>query len=213
MKRESLSGLLLIACAILAMAISNSPFGPVYDHWLQAPLPAGTHMSLLHWINDAVMAVFFFVVGAEVKREFLYGELKSRSAAMLPMAAALGGMLVPAAIYSVFNAGLPRSLVVFLTALAIVDDLGGIVVIAVFYAGALNAPALAGGLVVWLLMLAACRRNWQQPWLYAAGGILIWLAFFYGGIHPTMAGVLTGFAMPAVPGKDGREGCCGRNTP
>lgn len=233
MKRESLSGLLLIACAILAMAISNSPFGPVYDHWLQAPLPAGTHMSLLHWINDAVMAVFFFVVGAEVKREFLYGELKSRSAAMLPMAAALGGMLAPAAIYSVFNAGLPtaggwgipmatdiafslgvlslaaprapRSLVVFLTALAIVDDLGGIVVIAVFYAGALNAPALAGGLVVWLLMLAACRRNWQQPWLYAAGGILIWLAFFYGGIHPTMAGVLTGFAMPAVPGKDGRE--------
>lgn len=208
MKRESLSGLLLIACAILAMVISNSPFGPVYDHWLQAPLPAGTHMSLLHWINDAVMAVFFFVVGAEVKREFLYGELKSRSAAMLPMAAALGGMLVPAAIYSVFNAGLPtaggwgipmatdiafslgvlslaaprapRSLVVFLTALAIVDDLGGIVVIAVFYAGALNAPALAGGLVVWLLMLAACRRNWQQPWLYAAGGILIWLAFFYG---------------------------------
>lgn len=163
MKRESLSGLLLIACAILAMAISNSPFGPVYDHWLQAPLPAGTHMSLLHWINDAVMAVFFFVVGAEVKREFLYGELKSRSAAMLPMAAALGGMLVPAAIYSVFNAGLPtaggwgipmatdiafslgvlslaaprapRSLVVFLTALAIVDDLGGIVVIAVFMPG------------------------------------------------------------------------------
>ena len=110
MKRESLSGLLLIACAILAMAISNSPFGPVYDHWLQAPLPAGTHMSLLHWINDAVMAVFFFVVGAEVKREFLYGELKSRSAAMLPMAAALGGMLVPAAIYSVFNAGLFKSM-------------------------------------------------------------------------------------------------------
>ena len=109
MKRESLSGLLLIACAILAMVISNSPFGPVYDHWLQAPLPAGTHMSLLHWINDAVMAVFFFVVGAEVKREFLYGELKSRSAAMLPMAAALGGMLVPAAIYSVFNAGLPTA--------------------------------------------------------------------------------------------------------
>lgn len=81
------------------MAISNSPFGPVYERWLQAPLPAGTHMSLLHWVNDAVMALFFFVVGAEVKREFLYGELKSRSAAMLPMAAALGGMLVPAAIY------------------------------------------------------------------------------------------------------------------
>ena len=89
MKRESLSGLLLIACAILAMAISNSPFGPAYERWLQAPLPAGTHMSLLHWVNDAVMALFFFVVGAEVKREFLYGELKSRSAAMLPMAAAL----------------------------------------------------------------------------------------------------------------------------
>ena len=179
------------------------------------------------------MAVFFFVVGAEVKREFLYGELKSRSAAMLPMAAALGGMLVPAAIYSVFNAGLPtaggwgipmatdiafslgvlslaaprapRSLVVFLTALAIVDDLGGIVVIAVFYAGALNAPA-------WLepRCLAADAGS-LPPELAAAlalrtGGILIWLAFFYGGIHPTMAGVLTGFAMPAVPGKDGREG-------
>lgn len=234
MKRESLSGLLLIACAILAMVISNSPFGPVYERWLQAPLPAGTHMSLLHWVNDAVMALFFFVVGAEVKREFLYGELKSRSAAMLPMAAALGGMLVPAAIYGLCNAGLPtaggwgipmatdiafslgvlslaapkapRSLVVFLTALAIVDDLGGIVVIAVFYAGSLNLPVLAGGLIVWLLMLAGCRRNWQSAWFYAVGGILIWLAFFYGGIHPTMAGVLTGFAMPAVPGKDGREG-------
>lgn len=234
MKRESLSGLLLIACAVLAMAISNSPFGPVYEHWLQSPLPAGTHMSLLHWINDAVMALFFFVVGAEVKREFLYGELKSPSAAMLPMAAALGGMLVPAAIYGLCNAGqptaggwgipmatdiafslgvlsltapkAPRSLVVFLTALAIVDDLGGIVVIAVFYAGALNLPALAGGLVVWLLMLVACRKNWQSAWLYAVGGVLIWLAFFYGGIHPTMAGVLTGFAMPAIPGKDGRPG-------
>lgn len=234
MKRESLSGLLLIACAILAMAISNSPFGPVYERWLQAPLPAGTHMSLLHWVNDAVMALFFFVVGAEVKREFLYGELKSRSAAMLPMAAALGGMLVPAAIYGLCNAGLPtaggwgipmatdiafslgvlslaapkapRSLVVFLTALAIVDDLGGIVVIAVFYAGSLNLPVLAGGLIVWLLMLAGCRRNWQSAWFYAVGGILIWLAFFYGGIHPTMAGVLTGFAMPAVTSKDGREG-------
>ena len=216
------------------MAISNSPFGPVYERWLQAPLPAGTHMSLLHWVNDAVMALFFFVVGAEVKREFLYGELKSRSAAMLPMAAALGGMLVPAAIYGLCNAGLPtaggwgipmatdiafslgvlslaapkapRSLVVFLTALAIVDDLGGIVVIAVFYAGSLNLPVLDGGLTVWLLMLAGCRRNWQSAWFYAVGGILIWLAFFYGGIHPTMAGVLTGFAMPAVPGKDGREG-------
>lgn len=234
MKRESLSGLLLIACAVLAMVISNSPFGPVYEYWLHAPLPAGTHLSLLHWINDAVMAVFFFVVGAEVKREFLYGELKSPSAAILPMAAALGGMLVPAAIYSLCNAGLPtaggwgipmatdiafslgvlslaapkapRSLVVFLTALAIVDDLGGIVVIAVFYAGSLQGPALAGGFVVWLLMLAACRRNWQQPGIYLAGAVLIWLAFFFGGIHPTMAGVLTGFAMPAVPGKDGREG-------
>ena len=93
-----------------------------------------------------------------------------------------------------------------MTALAIVDDLGGIVVIAVFYAGSLNLPVLAGGLIVWLLMLAGCRRNWQSAWFYAVGGILIWLAFFYGGIHPTMAGVLTGFAMPAVPGKDGREG-------
>ena len=102
----------------------------------------------------------------------------------------------------------PRSLVVFLTALAIVDDLGGIVVIAVFYAGALNLPALAGGLVVWLLMLAACRKNWQSAWLYAVGGVLIWLAFFYGGIHPTLR------ASPCQPSpeKMGDRGCCcGRN--
>ena len=241
MKRESLSGLLLIACAILAMAISNSPFGPAYERWLQAPLPAGTHMSLLHWVNDAVMALFFFVVGAEVKREFLYGELKSRSAAMLPMAAALGGMLVPAAIYGLCNAGLPtaggwgipmatdiafslgvlslaapkapRSLVVFLTALAIVDDLGGIVVIAVFYAGSLNLPVLAGGLIVWLLMLAAAGIG-NQPgftlWEVSSSG---WPSSTAVSIRPWPASSRASPCRPCPARMEGKACCCGQNTP
>lgn len=222
------------------MAISNSPFGPVYEHWLQSPLPAGTHMSLLHWINDAVMALFFFVVGAEVKREFLYGELKSPSAAMLPMAAALGGMLVPAAIYGLCNAGqptaggwgipmatdiafslgvlsltapkAPRSLVVFLTALAIVDDLGGIVVIAVFYAGALNLPALAGGLVVWLLMLAACRKTGNRPGFTLSAECLSGWPFSTAASIRLWPASLRASPCQPSPEKMGDRGCCcGRN--
>ena len=159
---EASSGVILLACAILALIVANSPLAESYEHLLHYPIAIGAgeyvlEMGLLHWINDGLMAVFFFVIGLEIKREFLYGELRTYSAMLLPVGAALGGMLVPAALYAAINAGLPTlggwgipmatdiafalgimtiaarqaplGLVVFLTALAIVDDLGAIAVI------------------------------------------------------------------------------------
>ena len=182
-------------------------------------------MSLLHWVNDGLMAIFFLVVGMEIKREFLFGELKSLSATLLPIAAAVGGMLIPAALYSLFNMGgptaqgwaipmstdiafslgvlafaakrVPRSVIVFLTALAIVDDLGGIVVIALFYSTQLHWTALGAGLAVLMLMALFSWRNVHHPLPYVLGGVLTWYAFYQAGIHPTVAGVLTGFLIPA----------------
>lgn len=162
-RRESAGSLLLMLATIIAMVLANSPMAETYEHALHlfVDLPLLPDMSLLHWVNDGLMAIFFLVVGMEIKREFLFGELKSLSATLLPIAAAVGGMLIPAALYSLFNMGgptaqgwaipmstdiafslgvlafaakrVPRSVIVFLTALAIVDDLGGIVVIALFY--------------------------------------------------------------------------------
>lgn len=186
-------------------------------------------MSLLHWINDGLMALFFFVVGMEIKREFLFGELKSPSSMLLPIAAAVGGMVVPAVLYSVFNIGrpslngwgvpmatdiafslgvlafaapkAPRSIVVFLTALAIVDDLGGILVIALFYSNELHGPALVAGAVLVAVLGIASRLRMQTAAVYLLGGLGLWYAFLQGGIHPTIAGVLLGFAIPAGTAK------------
>lgn len=226
-RQESSGGLLLLFCGMLAMGAANSPWAAAYDHALHIPVSLfpGLSMSLLHWVNDGLMAVFFLVVGMEIKREFLFGELKSLSATILPIAAAIGGMAVPAAVYVLFNHGLPslsgwaipmstdiafslgvlafaargvpRSIAVFLTALAIVDDLGGIIVIALFYSASPDLTALASGLAVLLLLFAAARRGIHTPFVYIAGGLALWYAFLLAGIHPTVAGVLLGFAIPA----------------
>ena len=225
-RQESSGGVLLLLCAALAMALANSPLAASYEallHW-EVPVP-GLSMSLLHWVNDGLMVLFFFVVGMEIKREFLYGELKSLSATLLPIAAAAGGMVVPALIYFAFNAGLPtlsgwaipmstdiafslgvlafaargvpKSVAVFLTALAIVDDLGGIVVLALFYSAAPSLAALGAAALICAALFLCARRGIASPLVYLAGGVALWFAFHEAGVHPTVAGVLVGFLAPA----------------
>lgn len=226
-KQESAGGILLLICAAIAMALANSPLAETYEHTLHisVPIPFLPEMSLLHWVNDGLMAVFFLVVGLEIKREFLFGELKSLSATILPVAAAVGGMVVPAALYTLFNfgepsisgwaipmstdiafslgvlafaaKGVPKSVAIFLTALAIVDDLGGIVVIALFYSQSLQWVALGIGLAVLCVMAVFSKKNVFSPIPYIIGGLITWYAFLEAGIHPTVAGVLTGFLIPA----------------
>lgn len=225
-RQESAGGILLLLCAVIAMFIANSPAAGLYAQLLHTEIPIpGLTMSVLHWINDGLMVLFFFVVGLEIKREFLFGELKSLSATILPIAAAAGGMVVPALFYFAFNAGLPtlsgwaipmstdiafslgvlafaakgvpKSVAVFLTALAIVDDLGGIIVLALFYSDSPSLTALGAAVVIVLLLWAASRRDVRSPFLYLAGGIALWFAFHHAGVHPTVAGVLVGFLTPA----------------
>lgn len=225
-RQESAGGILLLLCAVIAMFIANSPAAGLYAQLLHTEIPIpGLTMSVLHWINDGLMVLFFFVVGLEIKREFLFGELKSLSATILPIAAAAGGMVVPALFYFAFNAGLPtlsgwaipmstdiafslgvlafaakgvpKSVAVFLTALAIVDDLGGIIVLALFYSDSPSLTALGAAVVIVLLLWAASRRDVRSPFLYLAGGIALWVAFHHAGVHPTVAGVLVGFLTPA----------------
>lgn len=225
-RQESAGGILLLLCAVIAMFIANSPAAGLYAQLLHTEIPIpGLTMSVLHWINDGLMVLFFFVVGLEIKREFLFGELKSLSATILPIAAAAGGMVVPALFYFAFNAGLPtlsgwaipmstdiafslgvlafaakgvpKSVAVFLTALAIVDDLGGIIVLALFYSDSPSLTALGAAVVIVLLLWAASRRDIRSPFLYLAGGIALWFAFHHAGVHPTVAGVLVGFLTPA----------------
>lgn len=225
-RQESAGGILLLLCAVIAMFIANSPAAGLYTQLLHTEIPIpGLTMSVLHWINDGLMVLFFFVVGLEIKREFLFGELKSLSATILPIAAAAGGMVVPALFYFAFNAGLPtlsgwaipmstdiafslgvlafaakgvpKSVAVFLTALAIVDDLGGIIVLALFYSDSPSLTALGAAVVIVLLLWAASRRDVRSPFLYLAGGIALWFAFHHAGVHPTVAGVLVGFLTPA----------------
>lgn len=225
-RQESAGGILLLLCAVIAMILANSPLAGWYEHLLHMTIPVpGLSMSLLHWINDGLMVIFFFVVGMEIKREFLYGELKSLSATLLPIAAAAGGMIVPALIYFAFNAGLPtlsgwaipmstdiafslgvlafaakgvpKSVAVFLTALAIVDDLGGIVVLALFYSDTPSFTALGAAAVIAAALYLASRKGVHSPLVYLAGGIALWFAFHHAGVHPTVAGVLVGFLTPA----------------
>lgn len=229
-KQEASSGIVLLVFAVVAMGLANSPWAAAYEEILHWKVSVGMgdfqlSMSLLHWINDGLMAVFFFVIGMEIKREFLFGELKSPSSTLLPIAAAVGGMVVPALLYTAFNIGkptisgwgvsmatdiafslgvlafaaprAPRAVVVFLTALAIVDDLGGILVIALFYSSDLHGPSLLAGAAVLLALFWLSRRNVQSVLLYLIGGGLLWYAFLQGGIHPTIAGVLLGFSIPA----------------
>ena len=229
---ESAGGLVLAFAAVAALTVANSALGPAYREFigLRGEVRIGNDWlvlskPLLLWVNDLWMAVFFFVVGLEIKREVLGGELDTVKKALLPASAALGGMAVPALIYAALNFGdalalrgwaipmatdiafalgilmllgsrVPVSLKVFLTAVAIIDDLGAIIVIAVFYTDHLSMPMLAaaGGGALLLLLLNQWRVS--SVGLYVVIGLFIWVCVYKSGIHATLAGVVTAMAIP-----------------
>ncbi len=219
---EKSSGVLLIACTALSLFAANAADGQDYLDFWQTPV-AG--MSLAHWINDGLMAIFFLLIGLELERELYVGELASVKKALLPIVAALGGIVTPAAIHFAFNAGtatqagigipmatdiafalgalallgsrIPAQLKVFVVAFAVIDDLGAIVVIATFYTAQLSLAHLAGALFVWGALLALNLR-WRVMtlWPYLLGGALLWWLMLASGIHATIAGVMLAFAIP-----------------
>ncbi len=230
LKSDSSSGVLLVLVTLLAMYIANSSFAEHYQSFLHYQLLG---MSLSHWINDGLMAVFFLVVGLEVKRELMEGALKSKESAVFPAVAALGGMLMPALVYVGFNYSdevtlsgwaipaatdiafalgimallgkrVPTSLKVFLLALAIIDDLGVIVIIALFYSGDLSSMALSVGLAAIIALFGLNYAGVTKIRVYLLVGAILWAAVLKSGVHATLAGVVIGFAIP-LKGKQAFE--------
>lgn len=229
--KSTTGGIVLFIAALIAIFFANSPWAEDYAHFWHQHIAVSfgdykLDMALHHWINDGLMAIFFFVVGLELKRELTNGELASPKKAALPIVAAIGGMVFPALIYTFFNGGtdaahgwgipmatdiafalgvmymlgnkVPTPLKVFLTALAIVDDLGAVLVIALFYTSQLNLTFLFIGISLFILLLICNRLGFKNPVFYALVGIFgIWLAFLLSGVHATIAAVLAAFAIPA----------------
>lgn len=221
-KSEQASSLLLLACTVASLLIANSSAGPAYVNWWQQSV-AGLTVAL--WINDALMAIFFLLIGLELKREIYTGELSSPKNALLPIFAAIGGMVAPALIHFAFNIGaptsagmgipmatdiafalgalailgsrVPMSLKVFVVAFAVIDDLGAIIIIAVFYTPQLSIAYLGGAIVV-LLLLLVMNRMFRVLALapYLIGGALLWFFMLKSGVHATIAGVLLAFVIP-----------------
>ena len=221
LEREKAGGIILLACTVVSLLLANSPAGGYYLRlWQWAP---GGHQPA-YWINDGLMTVFFLLIGLELKRELLRGELASRRKALLPAVAAIGGMAVPALLYTLLNYGtplrggagipvatdiafslavlsllgkrVPVSLKVFLTAFAVIDDLGAVVVIALFYRGTLSLIHLGLSAGLFILLLVMNRLKVRALSLYVAGGVLLWYGMLHSGIHATLAGVLLAFTMP-----------------
>lgn len=221
-------GVILFLCSAFSIILSNSSAGEKFiGLWnTSVPVPSSIHMphSLLHWINDGLMAIFFFLVGMEIKRELLIGELSSLKKSLLPLGAAIGGMLMPAAIYLLFNKQtdfqhgwgipmatdiafslgiasmlgkkVPTSLKTFLMALAIIDDLGAIVVIALFYGSAIQWLYLFSGIGITILLFVLPKLKIRFGWWNFVLGILLWYCLFNSGIHATIAGVLFALTIP-----------------
>ena len=233
--RQTTSGILLMLCAIAAITIANSPWSDAYHHLLELTFTIGVpgfelSKSIHHWINDGLMAIFFFVIGLELKREILVGELADPKQAMLPIIAAIGGMVVPVVIYMSINPSghtfdgwgipmatdiafalgtlallgnrIPKSLLTFLVALAIVDDLGAVVVIALFYTETISIPALSIALVMLALLIALNLGGVRRAAPYVLIGIIMWVAMLKSGIHATLAGIFLAFTIPMRPKYD-----------
>ena len=237
-KLESFAGILLLVSAVIAMLIANSPLAQGYDALLNTPVAVqvgalAIDKPLLLWINDGLMALFFLLVGLEIKREFLEGELSSAAQVVLPGMGALGGMIVPAAIYAWLNWGnpvamdgwaipvatdiafalallgafgsrVPTSLKVFLLTLAIFDDLAAIVIIAIFYSGDLSVGSLLFGAGVLAVAIAMNRGGVTQTSSYIILGVVLWVAVLKSGVHATLAGVVIAFCIP-MRDKEGRS--------
>ncbi|MEP2774076.1 MAG: Na+/H+ antiporter NhaA [Fulvivirga sp.] len=227
---QSASGIAVFLAVLIAMIWANSPFQDVYQNFIHTEISIGIDQfsiseSLLLWVNDGLMAIFFLQVGLELKREIIGGKLSSFRKAILPIGAAVGGMLVPALIYLIFNLNsptehgwgipmatdiafaigvlsllgnrVPAGLKVFLVALAIVDDLGAVIVIAVFYTAGISYMDLLHGILFVMVLIIANSVGVRKAWFYALVGIGgVWLAFFFSGVHPTIAGILTAFTIP-----------------
>ena len=229
MHEEASSGIVLFVAAVVALIWANSPWYHAYDQLLETQITIGfgrwaIDETLHHWVDDGLMAVFFFVVGLEIKRAVIVGELRSVRRAALPIFAALGGMIVPALIYFAFNSGgeasrgwgipmatdiafslgvlsllrtrAPLPLKVFLAAFAIIDDIGAVIVIAVFYTGEIAWGNLGIGAIFIAALLVVSRLGIRHPLVYAVLGVAVWLAFLYSGVHATVAGVLVAATIP-----------------
>ena len=223
---EAAGGLVLMASAALALVAANSPLAAAYFDLLEHHVFG---LSILHWVNDALMALFFLLVGLEIKRELLVGQLATWRDRALPGLAAVGGMIVPAVVYVVFNVAspatlrgwaipaatdiafslgvlallgsrVPLSLKVFLTALAIIDDLGAVLIISVFYTADLSLPMIGLAALTFLALVAFNRLGVVRLWPYLAVGVVLWFFVFRSGVHPTIAGVLLAAAIPARNG-------------
>ncbi|QYZ65785.1 MAG: Na(+)/H(+) antiporter NhaA [Gammaproteobacteria bacterium (ex Lamellibrachia satsuma)] len=233
--RQTTSGVLLMLCAVVALYVANSQWNEAYHHLLELPFTIGMpgfqlSKSLHHWINDGLMAMFFFVVGLELKREILVGELADPKQAVLPIVAAIGGMLVPVFFYISFNPEghtlngwgvpmatdiafalgalallgkrVPKNLLTFLVALAIVDDLGAVLVIALFYTETINIPALVIAAAMLALLVSLNLGGIRRPLPYILLGIVLWIAMLKSGVHATLAGIFLAFTIPMRPKYD-----------
>ncbi|MYB49853.1 MAG: Na+/H+ antiporter NhaA [Dehalococcoidia bacterium] len=229
MHEEASSGIVLFLAAVVALVWANSPWYDAYHDLLETHIIVGfgswaIDETIHHWIDDGLMAIFFFVVGLEIKRAVVVGELSSVRKAALPIFAALGGMIVPALLYVTFNPGgeefrgwgipmatdiafslgvlsllrtrAPLPLKIFLTAFAIIDDIGAVIVIAVFYTGDIAWGNLGIGAVFLVALLVVSRLGIRHPLVYAVLGVAVWLAFLYSGVHATVAGVLVAATIP-----------------
>jgi NhaA family Na+:H+ antiporter len=238
LRQEASGGIILLICTVLALVWANSALADSYQDLWHTKFTIGfgnfaLSKALILWINDGLMAIFFFVVGLEIKREVQTGELASLRKATLPIVAAMGGMILPALIYLLFNLGgsgatgwgipmatdiafalgvlallgqrAPLSLKVFLTALAIVDDLGAVLVIALFYTEQIVWVSLAVAAGVLILLLIVNRLGIRNPLVYALLGAALWFAFLKSGVHATIAGVLLAMTIPSKARIDGHE--------
>ena len=223
---EKSGGVIIILCTIISLFLANSSFGSAYHHFWLTPF-AGK--SLEYWINDGLMAVFFLLIGLELEREVYQGELSNYKSASLPIFAAIGGMLIPAALYLFFNYGtamqsgagipmatdiafalgvlsllgkrVPASLKIFLTALAVMDDLGAILVIAFFYTQSISAFHLFMALGIFVLLLGLNRLRIHNLVPYLLGAVAMWYFMLHSGVHATISGILLAFAIPFGGGK------------
>jgi NhaA family Na+:H+ antiporter len=232
---EKAGGLILILCTLVSLLLANVPAATGYVHFWHAD--AGIKLWSIQfpfrveeWINDGLMAIFFLMVGLEIKRELLTGELSKFSNAILPVIAAVGGMIVPASIHFLFNHGtagqagigipmatdiafslgvlsllgkrVPFSLKIFLTALAIIDDLGAVLVIALFYTRSFSFLFLMLALALFIILLLLGRLRRSFLWIYLPAGLVLWYFLYRSGIHPTLSGILLAFAMPSGRGSN-----------
>lgn len=231
-QKQTTSGIMLMATALIAIIVANSPVYLSYEHLIHTPISLGVgdwiiQKSLAHWVNEGLMALFFLIVGLEIKREIIVGELSDIKKAALPMIAAIGGMVVPALIYRfiAFNPAfmrgwgipmatdiafcvsalvllgrrVPQALMVFLVALAIVDDLGAVLVIALFYTSHLNFAALGWSTIILLTLISMNLGGIRKTTPYVVGGLLLWFFLLESGVHATVAGILVAFCIPARP--------------